>query len=236
LGVILSRNLAIIPVRAGSKRLLKKNLREFYGKPLFTYSINCALESELFDEIHVSTESDEVAAICVEYGITPEFMRPNCLATDTATLNEVCKFVIREYELRNKHFDKFCILWATAPLRTEKDISNGFKLLTDDTDAVVGVTNYDLPVFCAQQIGDNNNLTPIFPDMVNLSSRQFPKTVCDNGSFCWVKIDAYKKYGTWLPPRLSGYEMPRERSCDIDTEEDWKHALYLYEQFLKQGI
>jgi len=232
----MTKNLAIIPVRTGSKRLPQKNLRDFHGRPLFTYSIDCAINSDLFDEVHISTESEEVAAICAELGVEPAFLRPDDLASDDATLQQVCDYVIAEYEKRGVFFETFCILWATAPLRSAEDVRNGHALLADDIDAVVGVTSYDLPVFCAQLMDDHNNLQPLFPDMLRLPSREMREVVCDNGTLCWVKTEVFKEQGTWLPSRLRGYNMPRDRSCDIDTEDDWDHAHYLYGRLLNRDI
>jgi len=155
-------------------------------------------------------------------------MRPNDLATDDATLDQVCEFVLAEYKKHERTFEEFCLLWATAPMRTVEDIRNGYAMLTDKFDAVVGVTTYDLPVYCAQLINEHNKLTPLFPEMLHKPSQEMPEVVCDNGSFCWVKTDAFWRHKTWLLPRLCGYDMPRERSCDIDTEDDWHHAHYLY--------
>jgi len=224
----MNRKLAIIPVRTGSKRLAEKNMKEFFGKPLFTYTIDCALKSGLFDEIHVSTESEQVATIAEEHGVKPVFMRDRELARDDSTLQQVCEFVLDKYKAMNILFDTFCLMWATAPLRTASDVRNGHEMLDEITDAVVGVTNYDLPVFCSQYIDEEGNLSPVFPDKLRISSSQMPSVVCDNGTFCWVRVEAFRQYNSWLPPRLKGYVMPKERSCDIDPLEDWEHAQYLY--------
>ena len=160
-------------------------------------------------------------------------MRPKKLAEDDAKLQMVFVFVIKKYEEQGLNYDKFCILCATAPLRTSEDIIESHKMITSQADGVIGVTNYDLPVFCAQKINSNNIVSPLFPKEIRKPSKNFPKIVCDNGSLCWLKVNSFKKYKSWLPPNLIGYEMPRERSCDIDTEEDWDHALYLYEKLGK---
>ena len=226
------KNLAIIPVKLGSKRLPRKNLRDFYGKPLFTYAVNNAINSNLFSEVHVSTESEEVALKCEELGIKPLFLRPEELATDSATIQQVCEFAIDEYQKRSYQFENFCILWATAPLNTSQDIINAYSMLSDDTDGVVSVTEYDLPVYCAQFVDAHNNLSPVFPDKLRLPSSQMPKIVCDNGAFCWVKTQAFKKHKTWLPPKLKGYNMPKSRSADIDTQSDWDWTSFLYQKMI----
>lgn len=228
------RNLAIIPVRTGSKRLPQKNLLKFCGKPLFAHAISCSLEAECFDEIHVSTEDPGVLASSREFGAGVGFLRPSHLADDDATLQQVCEFVIAEYERKGFEFDCFCIVWATAPLRTAEDILEGYGLLSEDIDAVIGVTHYDLPLYCAQEIDREGVLQPIFPKMLRKPANEMPKVVCDNGSFCWVRTSSFKKYGTWLPPKIRGYVMPRSRSVDLDTEEDWQNLLFLHQRQLDE--
>jgi pseudaminic acid cytidylyltransferase len=226
----MKRRLAIIPVRTGSKRLKQKNFKNFHGKPLFHYTVEIALDSGVFDEIHISTESEELAAKCSVFNVAPKFLRPDNLATDSATLQQVCEFVLEEYQQRGSEFDEFCILWATAPMRTIQDILESHQMLSDETDGVISVTDYDLPVFCAQKIGEDNQLDPLFPEMLRLPGSQMPKAVCDNGCLSWVKTDAFWRHRTWLPPKIKGYHMPRHRSVDIDTQEDWDIAEYLYQK------
>ena len=224
------KNLAIIPIRLGSKRLPKKNIRLFSGKPLFMHTVEYAIESGLFDKIHISTESEEVVKLCRQEGIKIDFMRPVELARDQSRLQDVCEFVIKEYENRGEQYDNLCLLWATAPMRTHYDIENSYSMLSGHVNGVVGVTEYDLPVFCAQKIDGEGHIDPLFPDMLKLPGAQMPKAVCDNGSLCWVKMEAFKKYSTWLPPKMKGYHMSRRCSVDIDTEEDWHWAEYLYKK------
>jgi N-acylneuraminate cytidylyltransferase len=230
-------NLAIIPIRMGSKRLPYKNVRDFFGKPIFVYTIEHAKNSYLFDEIMVSTESDLVDEMCSEYGQYIPFMRPEELAADNIKLVDVCAHVLEEYEERGRRFDNFCMLWATAPMRSAEDIVNSYGMLDVETDAVVAVTDYDLPVFCAMHIDDKNRMKPIFPKYIRLSSPEQPRAVCDNGSMCWVKVKAFKEHKTWLPPELKGYWMPRHHSVDIETIEDWNLTEYLYQHhFLNKKI
>jgi N-acylneuraminate cytidylyltransferase len=228
-------NLAIIPIRMGSKRLKNKNIKEFFGKPIFLYTLEHASTCGIFDEIFVSTESELVAKMCADHGYDIPFMRPAELAQDTTKLVEVCAHALKEYEKRNQTFKNFCLLWATAPMRTAEDIVHAYKMLDEETDAVVAITNYDLPVFCAMYMDDQYRLDPVFPQYMKLSSGEQPKAFCDNGSMCWVKVRAFLKYHTWLPPRLKGYWMPRHRSVDIETIEDWRLTEYYY-QLDNKGI
>lgn len=227
-------NLAIIPVRTGSKRLRLKNIRHFFGKPIFVYTLEYAKRSGLFDEILVSTESNEVIDICRQYGHDVPFLRPEHLAIDTAQLVQVVADVLHEYELRNKIFDNFCLLWATAPMRTDDDLQKAYRLLEEKVEAVVGVTDYDLPVFCALKESEVGFLEPLFEEYQKLPSDRQPKAVVDNSSMCWCRVSAFRKYGTWMPPLLRGYWMPRSRSVDIDTEDDWELVEFYFRKLLDE--
>jgi N-acylneuraminate cytidylyltransferase len=226
----MSTNLAIIPVRTGSKRLPGKNLKEFHGKPIFIHALDKARDSGLFDLIHVSTESEEVVEICRTYNYDVDFLRPCELARDTSSLEDVIDFVLNEYKKKSVSITSLCLLWATAPLTEVNDIQEAYKLLKQhqNANAVVGITIYDLPVFCAQKVSDDGYLQPLFPDMMWLRSQDMPEVFCDNGSLAWVRVSAYKKFRTWMPPKSIGYSMPKNRSVDIDTMEDWERASYLY--------
>ncbi len=225
----MTKNIAIIPVRIGSKRLPRKNIKEFNGRPIFLYSLDCAVNSGLFDEIHVSTESSEVAEICEEAGFVPKFMRPNDLAKDDATLEQVCEHTINEYKKNSLNFENFCLIWATSPMMLPKDISNAYNLLSD-ADAVVSTCEYDFPFFSGHELFENNEIKPYFPHLLHGNIKR-PTVVCVNSSFCWVKIDKFLKQKTWLPKNLKAYNMPRSRSSDINTYDDWDRAEYLYNKF-----
>jgi CMP-N-acetylneuraminic acid synthetase len=101
-------------------------------------------------------------------------------------------------------------------------------LLSDDADGVVSVTNYDLPVFCAQQENSDGFLSPNFPEMFWLPSQKMPKVYCDNGSLCWVKVKAFEEEGVWMPKKTKPYYMKKSNSVDIDTQEDLDMAKYYY--------
>ena len=224
----IKKSLAIIPVRVGSKRLKKKNLLTLDDKPLFAHSIECALNSKLFDKIHVSTESKRVVKTCKEYCLEPEFLRPKNLANDTSTIYEVCSYVIGEYENMGVHFDNLCIIWATSPLRTVSDLKKGFAMLKKNINAVVSVSEYDLPYYCGQLISEKNFIRPIFPKMMKTPSQSMPSVICDNGSFCFVKINAFKKFKTWMPPKTVGYKMPKNKAIDLETKDDFDFLKFLY--------
>lgn len=223
-------NLAIIPARMGSKRLPRKNVRPFFGKPILVYSVEHARHSGLFDDIIVSTESEEVRRVCQTHELDVPFLRPAELATDSAQLVDVVRHVLDTCEGSGKQYDNFCILWATAPLRTATHICGAYALLRDGVDAVIGTTSYKRSVFSAMLIEEEGWLSPLFPDRLRSRRAEQPDVVVDNGSLCWVRTSAFREYNTWLPPRLKGYKMPRYCSQDIDTLQDWKIAEYFYQR------
>lgn len=222
------KNIAIIPVRSGSKRFKNKNVIKFYDKPMFIHSVNHALESKLFDKIHVSTESEDVLEICKDFNLEVDFLRPKELAEDNSLLSDVIEFVIKKYQAKNIQIKNICMLWATSPLRTKDDIIQSYKMLDEGTNAVISVTTYDLPVRCAQEIDEKGNLKKIFPYEFWKSTSEMPSRFCDNGSICWIKAKAFLKHKNWFPPLSKGYVMPKERSIDIDTQFDWDLAEYMY--------
>ena len=228
----MKKNIAIIPVRTGSKRLPKKNIKTFYGRPIFFFVFYCAIKSGLFDEVHVSTESGEVVEICKNAKIEPKFVRPAKLAHDDATLEQVCEYTLKKYKQDSLKFDNFCLLWATAPMTLPSDLINSYKLL-ENVDAVVSTCEYDFPFFSGHELQKDNYIKPIFPDMLHGNIYR-PTIVCINSSFCWVKTEEFFKQKTWLPRNLKSYNMPRNRSSDINTYDDWYRAEYLYEKFISK--
>jgi len=227
------RNLAIIPVRTGSKRLTNKNTIDFFGRPMFIHTVDAAIKSGLFDEVHVSTESLEVVKICEQYNLPVRFLRDEELADDTATLESVCAYVLDTFRNEyNINFNNFCLMWATAPLRTSEDVKRSYDLLTEELDGVVSVTSYDLPVFCAQQENADGFLTPHFPDMFCLPSKKMPDVCCDNGALFWMRVQAFRNEGLWMPKKTRPYYMEKERSVDIDTLEDFDLAKYYYSKIV----
>ena len=225
----MAANIAIIPVRTGSKRLPNKNILDFFGKPMFMHTVEAALKSKLFDEVHVSTESKIVVDICKVNELSVKFLRPDILARDDASLESVCAHVLDKFlNEHEKTFDNFCLLWATAPLRTATDIVDSYKLLKEDCDCVVSVTDYDLPVYCSQQVDDDGFLIPNFPDMFWLPGQEMPSVFCDNGALSWCRVDAFRREGVWMPKKSKPYYMDKSVSADIDTQADLDFARYLF--------
>lgn len=216
------KNLAIIPVRIGSKRLPKKNILPFGGLPMFVHTYNHAVESGLFDQILVSTESDEVISICDEFNIPIPFKRPDLLATDSAQLVSVIDDCLDRFNSEGKNFENFCLLWATAPLRSAKHILEAYEILENDRtlDGVLGTTTYNKSVFSAMLINEFGLLEPVFPQQIRARRTEQPTVVVDNSSMVWNRVTSFLRHKTWLPPKLAQYPMPATCSVDLDTEED----------------
>lgn len=232
--MIKKKNLAIVPAKGFSRRLPNKNILDFEGKPLLVRSLESVLgASELFDDIHVSTDSPLVLNTLAELpSCYPKFIRPNRLSGDDIGLTEVCTFVLSAYRSMGVEFENICLLWATAPLRTASDIIESYKLLNDSADAVIGVTTYDLPFHCAQFLHQDGSIVPVSHDDFWRSTAEMPKVVCDCGSFAWVRVAALEREKTWMPSKTKGFVLDKNRSVDIDTAEDFEHAEYLYKRLL----
>lgn len=231
-------NIAIIPVRTGSKRVPKKNIRDFFGKPLFIYTMEYARDCGLFEDVVLSTESQEVINIAQSYGFDVPFQRPVELATDQATVIQVCdhtlNFMHQEY---GKVYDNFCMLQATSPMRTDRDIIKAFELLDESADAVVAVTDYNIPPLWAFKYREDGYVEYMFPEYMCMKSQQLPKVCVDSGAMYWIRVSAFRDCGHLLPPRLKPYWMPRHAAVDVDEPEDWTEMqIYYREYFLKENV
>lgn len=222
--------LAIIPAKGSSNRFPNKNIADFDGLPLFIRAYFTALESRLFDKIHISTESDQIIRIANEYNITIDFKRPKDLSTPDASLDSVFKFVLNTYhEDHDIYFDEFCVVWATAPLKSPNDIVQSYNLL-QNCNAVISVSEFDLPFYCGMSI-KNNQLEMIFPKMFWKKSQDMPKTYVTNSSIAWLKSRVFLAEETWIPSNSRPYIMPRSRSIDIDFQSDLKLAKFHWSNY-----
>lgn len=212
--------ICIIPARGGSKRLPRKNIIQFHGKPIIAYSIEAAIQANLFDRIIVSTDDQKIARCAKDFGVVIH-LRPPELSTDTARVVDVCANILEEESKAGRTYDILCCLYATAPLRTSEDIKNTLRLLEDDNcDSAMAVTNYHFPPHQALKLDKSQNLIPVWPDMINMKSQEVPDFLVDNGSTYAIKVAIFKEKKSFLGDRLKGYIMPRIRSVDIDTQED----------------
>lgn len=225
--------LAIITARGGSKRIPKKNIKEFCGKPIIAYSIEAALESGIFDEVMVSTDSEEIADIAVQCGAKVPFMRSAATSDDFATTNDVLKEVVAEYASSGIQFDYVCCLYPTAPFITRNKILEAFNLLkNNDVDQVVPVVRFSFPPQRCYVINKEGNLVYKWPENQSKRSQDLEPFYHDVGQFYFYNARVFydeKKPTDFLS---KAYELSDLEVQDIDNIEDWKIAEIKYKLML----
>lgn len=220
------RRIAVIPARGGSKRLPRKNVVAFRGKPMIAWTIEAALAADLFERIVVSTEDAEIAAAARGYPVALRD-RPPALATDAARVADVCLDVLDDREAAGAAYDVLCCLLATAPLRDADDIRATVALVErGGFDFALAVTTYDLPPHQALKAVGEAELAPMWPEIVARRGDEVGELVVDNGSTYAVSVPAFRRAPGFYGRPLAGYRMPRARSVDIDLPEDLEMALY----------
>ena len=219
------KNLAIIPARGGSKRIPHKNIKEFLGKPIIAYSIEAALKSGLFDEVMVSTDDEQIAAIAKQYGASVPFMRSAETANDFATTRDVLNEVVSEYHKRRQEFDAICCIYATAPLIAAEDIAEAYKTLSQaDFACVYPVVQFSYPIWRCLDVAEDGSMKRHWPEYENSRSQDLPKEYHDSGTFYWHRIAD----GKIANGQFGAIIVSEERVQDIDTETDWKLAEMKY--------
>jgi pseudaminic acid cytidylyltransferase len=218
------RTLGLIPARGGSKRVSRKNIREFNGKPLIAHSIEQANSASSVDKTVVSTDDEEISAVAKDYGADVPFERPEELATDTATNTEVVSHAINWFEKEEEKFDLVCMLLPTNPFRAVSDINTATSQLVDsDTQSVIGVVEYDISPAFALEIKEGGLVEPLLEEKYFTSktrTQETPDYVHPNGSLYAAKIDAFRENNSFYTKKTVAHKMPPERSFDIDTERD----------------
>lgn len=226
--MIESRNIAIIPARGGSKRIPRKNIKEFLGKPIIAYSIEAAIKSKLFDEVMVSTDDKEIAELAIKYGAKVPFLRSEATANDYAGIADVIIEVLEQYKNRNKAFDHVCCILATAPFVTEKDLQASFdKLKENKFDSVFPVVRFSFPIQRAMQF-DGDKIQMIWPENMTKRSQDLKPSFHDAGLFYWAKTKVVLNDKQLWTNNTTAIEISESKAQDIDTEEDWKIAELKY--------
>jgi N-acylneuraminate cytidylyltransferase len=222
------RNIAIIPARGGSKRIPKKNIKDFLGKPIIAYSIEAALNSDLFDEVMVSTDDKEIANIATHYGAKVPFYRNKETANDYAGISDVILEVIEQYNTKNIFFENVCCILATAPFITKDDLIKSFaKLENDGFDAVFPVVRYGFPIQRAMQF-EGDKIKMIWPGNMLKRSQDLTPSYHDAGLFYWIKTDVLLKTKKIWTDNTTAIEIDEQKAHDIDTVDDWRMAELKY--------
>lgn len=222
-------NVAIIPARGGSKRIPRKNIKAFCGKPLIAYSIQVAIDSQLFDKIIVSTDDEEIAKIAKFYGAVVPFIRPKELSDDFIGTGAVVEHAIKYLKEQGEFYQYVCTIYATAPLLQKKYLIEGFeKLKKSDAVTVFSCTSMPFPIQRTFKITDDGRCQMFWPENFYKRSQDLEVAYQDAGQFYWSNINRTSADITFGKDSIP-IVLPRNFVQDIDTLEDWERAEALYQ-------
>tara|TARA_R100001129_G_scaffold179391_1_gene156154 strand:+ start:4779 stop:5468 length:690 start_codon:yes stop_codon:yes gene_type:complete len=222
-------NIAIIPARGGSKRIPRKNIKPFCGKPMIAWTIEAAEASGCFDNIIVSTDDDEIATVARACGASVPFKRPDNLSGDHTGTIPVIKHAIEWYEAHVKPIDYACCLYATAPFVQSDDLKQGLQSVQNKgVDYTFSVTSYAFPIQRALRLSDSGGVSMFQPEHFNTRSQDLEEAWHDAGQFYWGRADAWTNEKPLFSERSVAVPLARHRVQDIDTPEDWTRAEWLF--------
>lgn len=225
----MSKNLCIIPARGASKRIPRKNIKDFLGKPIMAYSIEAAVESKLFDEVMVSTDDEEIAEIAKQYGANVPFMRSGKNADDFATTVDVLIEVIAKYKDSGLIFDNSCCIYPTAPFTTAVKLKEAYrKLEKENLDSVFPVMPYSYPIQRALKFKESK-IAFFYPEFEKARSQDLEEAYHDTGQFYFFKTRSFLENKSLFSERTGGIIIKELEAQDIDNETDWKIAEMKYE-------
>ena len=221
--------LAVIPARGGSKRIPRKNIKQFCGKPMITWSIDAALQSDCFDQVIVSTDDAEIADVARKCGAQVPFIRPAALSDDHTGTTAVVANAIDWFTAHGQAPDQVCCLYATAPFVTAEDLRTGLKVLSESgADYAFSVTSYAFPIQRAIRITSAQRIEMFNPENFNARSQDLEAAYHDAGQFYWGQAKAWIQGKMIFSPTSVPVLLPRHRVQDIDTHEDWLMAEFLF--------
>lgn len=222
-------NIAVIPARGGSKRIARKNVKTFCGKPMIAWPIAAAGESGCFDRIIVSTDDDEIAEIAVSLGAEVPFRRPAELADDYTATAPVIAHAIR-WQQQTATVKHACCIYATAPMLIAEDLRDGYDALdSTNVDYAFSVTSFAFPIQRALMLDDSSRVSMFRPEHAETRSQDLVEAYHDAGQFYWGRAAAWLEHRPIFGRRSVAVRLPRKRVQDIDTVEDWERAETLFE-------
>jgi pseudaminic acid cytidylyltransferase len=228
-------NVAVIPARGGSKRIPRKNVRGFRGRPIIAWAIETAKQSALFDRVIVSTDDEEIAEVAVEWGAEAPFRRPPELSGDCAGTIDVIAHCTKWLSDHGGSPAAVCCIYATAVLLQVEDLTRGFCILEDgDWAYAFSATEYASPIFRAFRICSEGGVEMFFPDQHDKRSQDLPVALHDAAQFYWGRPDSWTGGKPLFDRHSAPVLIPRWRVQDIDTEDDWRRAELIF-QLTKQG-
>ena len=221
--------LAVIPARGGSKRIPRKNIKPFCGKPMIAWSIEAALQSGCFDKIVVSTDDAEIAEVACQYGARVPFMRPAELSDDHTGTTAVIAHAIDWFAAQGQTPTQVCCLYATAPFVSADDLRRGLAVLTETgSDYAFSVTSYAFPIQRAIRVTPVGRVEMFNTEYFNTRSQDLEEAYHDAGQFYWGRAAAWLTGKVIFGSHAAVVQLPRYRVQDIDTAEDWQSAEYLF--------
>lgn len=228
---------AIIPARGGSKRIARKNLKAFDGVPMIAHSIRTALASGLFGRVLVSTDDEEIAEVARAHGAEVPFMRPQALADDFTGTTPVVQHALRALQAAGQLPAYACCLYATAPLLQTRFLQQGWRALQEQPDKAYAFSlcSFGFPVQRALALTAQGGLAPLYPEFIAARSQDLVPAYQDAGQFYWGRSDAWLRGDAVFSERSLPVILPRHLVQDIDTEEDWLRAEYLYAALKASG-
>lgn len=230
-------NIAVIPARGGSKRIPRKNIKPFHGKPIIAWSIEAAIASEIFDRIVISTDDDEIAAVARQYGAEVPFRRPPEIAGDLVGTIPVIRHAVETLMAEGCVAELACCIYPTAPFVTAALLREGLShLQASDASYVFPVTTFEAPIQRAIRITDAGRAAMFFPEQFHTRSQDLESAYHDAGQFYWGTSQAWLDERIIFSPESIPLIVPRERVQDIDTEEDWSYAELLFEKMQKDIV
>lgn len=225
--------IAIIPARGGSKRIPRKNIRDFAGRPMIDWTIKAAKESRLFEHVVVSTDDDEIAEIAITCGAEVPFKRPADLADDHTTTVSVVAHAVRTCNTLGWSLDHICCLYPCAPFLMTQDLITSYKLLVDrKVHFVYPVTEYPHPIQRALRYLPSGKMAFYSSEFELTRTQDLEVAYHDAGQFYWGSVSAWLEERNMHTDGL-GMPIPKWRVVDIDTEEDWVRASYFFESIFK---
>ena len=222
------KNIAIIPARGGSKRIPRKNIKPFMGKPIIAYSIEAALQSGLFEEVMVSTDDEEIAGIACKYGAKVPFMRSAEMSNEYAGTDDVILEVLRKYKEQGREFETVCCIYSTAPFVTPERLREAYGKMNSEIDSVFTCVAYSYPIQRSLHIVDGK-ISMVYPEYKNARSQDLEPIYHDAGQFYFSRTAPFVESRTFLGENTAGLVLSELEVQDLDTQTDWALAEMKYE-------
>lgn len=222
-------NIAVIPARGGSKRVPRKNIKLFHGLPIIAYAIKAAQESEIFDQIFVSTDDVEIAEIAVSFGATIPWVRSETLSDDFATTLSVMQDAVKKLKTNQIDLENICCIYPATPLLQPSSLKEGLKILEDgDWSYVFSAMKASTPPQRFFSLGTSKGVEMLFPEYEITRTQDLDRYYSDAGQFYWGTASSWESGLPIFSRKSTILEIPSESAIDIDTPEDWHYAENLF--------